>query len=207
MKTNPIKKQNPQTLFNKCKQPIHDPLFKYVRIPHPPFLKGGSRKILLYLLTICILISALTAGCGYSNKSLISRKINSIYIPIFENDTFRRGVEFDLTKAVKDTVISKTNLKIVSKDYADTVLSGTIKDVNESILTQDIGDNIVESRIILLVDFKLIDRRTGRILIDEKNIRQESEFIVTRGETLEFASDEGVTKLAQTIVNLLEEKW
>ncbi|ODS32603.1 MAG: hypothetical protein SCARUB_02255 [Candidatus Scalindua rubra] len=158
-------------------------------------------------LTCFILVFALMSGCGYSTKSLISRKINTIYIPIFENITFRRGIEFDLTKAVKEEIMSKTNLRIAQKDSADTILYGKINGVTEGVITQDITDNIVESRVTIYVDIKLVDRRTGRALINESGIKQSDEFIVRRGETLESATEEGFIELAETIVNYLEEKW
>ncbi len=154
-----------------------------------------------------ILALLLVYGCGYSNKSLISRNINSIYIPIFDNTTFRRGIEFDLTKAVKNEIMSKTYLRIVDKENADSVLHGTIKDFKEVVLAGDITDNIVESRVMLYVDLKLIDNRTGRILGVVNGIRQKAEFIVRRGETLDSATEEGILDIAETIVMRLEEKW
>ncbi len=158
--------------------------------------------------TAClILIFALISGCGYSTKSLISRKINSIYIPVFDNSTFRRGLEFELTKAVKDEIMSKTNLRIVEKDSADTILYGTITSVTEGILTQNITDNIVESRVTINVDIKLEDRRTGRVLISESDLKNSAEFVVGRGETIDSATEEGLVELAKEIVYHLEEKW
>ncbi|MFQ5712974.1 MAG: LPS assembly lipoprotein LptE [Candidatus Scalinduaceae bacterium] len=176
-------------------------------IPHSPFFKGGLRGILLNQFMGCILLAALMCGCGYSTRSLISRDISSIHIPIFGNTTFRRGVEFDLTKAVKDEVMSKTNLRIASKDYADTILEGTIREFKEGIITHGFGDSVVEARMTLFVDIQLVDRRTDRTLVAEKGISQTTEYIVRRGETLESAIDEGVVDLAETIVNLLAEKW
>ncbi len=164
-------------------------------------------KKLLNCLTGFVIVFVLTYGCGYSTRSLNIRNVNSIYIPIFDNTTFRRGIEFDLTKAVKEEVMSKTNLRIVNKDDADTILYGTIKDFKEGVLTQDFTDNIVESRVILFADIKLINKRTDRTLIDKRNISQTTEFIVNRGETLDSATEEGVVDLAETIVNLLGEKW
>ncbi len=154
-----------------------------------------------------ILALILVYGCGYSNKSLISRNINSIYIPIFDNTTFRRGIEFDLTKAVKNEIMSKTNLRIVDKESADTVLHGTVSNFKEAVLTLDITDNIVESRVTLFVDFKLIDKRTSRTLVEENGISQSAEFIVRRGETLDSATEEGILDIAEIIVMRLEEKW
>ena len=164
-------------------------------------------KTLLNQIIGFVLVVALMCGCGYSTRSLISRDISSIHIPIFENNTFRRGIEFDLTKAVKNEVMSKTNLRIASKDYADTILHGTVKEFKEGIITHGFRDSVVEARMTLFVDIALVDRRTDRTLIDKKDIIQTTEYIVRRGETLESAIEEGVVELAETIVNLLAEKW
>ena len=161
----------------------------------------------VYSLAALLFVLTMVCGCGYSTKSLIIRDVETIYVPIFENNTFRRDLEFDLTKAVKDEVLSKTSLRIVKKDDADTVLYGTVNSLNEAILTQNTGDNIVENQIALFVDFKLIDMRTGKTLVERKDISQLAEYVIARGETLDSAYEEGITDMAETIVNLIEEKW
>ena len=156
---------------------------------------------------ICVaFVFVLASGCGYSQKSLISRKINSIYIPIFDNNTFRRGLEFDLTRAVKDEIMSRTSLRIVQKDSADTILSGTIRDVKETVLSQNSRDNIVESRVRIYADITLWDRRTERVLISG-SLNGAAEFIAKRGETVKSGIEEGIVNLAKIIVNNLEEEW
>ncbi len=149
----------------------------------------------------------LMCGCGYSTRSLISRDISSIHIPIFENKTFRRGIEFDLTKAVKDEVMSKTNLRIAGINYADTILHVSVERVDESIITSGFRDSVVEAQMILFVDIRLVDIRTNRTLIGKTGLSQSTGYIVKRGETLESAIEEGIVDLAETIVNLLGEKW
>jgi hypothetical protein len=151
-------------------------------------------------------VFVLASGCGYSQKSLISRKINSIYIPIFNNATFRRGLEFDLTRAVKDEIMSRTSLRIVQKDSADTILSGNIRDVKESALSQS-ADNIVEGRVSIYADITLLDRRTERALITRSNLTGAAEYLVKRGENVQSATEEGIANLAKIIVNNLEEEW
>lgn len=165
------------------------------------------KRISFRQLTYIVVLFALISGCGYTTKSLISRKINSIYIPIFENDTFRRGLEFDLTTAVKDEIMSKTKLRIAKKDNADTILTGKIMKVTEGMLSTNVADNIVESRVTISVDIKLVDRRTGRTLIEEKGLVRSAEFVVNRGENIKTATQESLAGLAETIVSQLEEKW
>jgi hypothetical protein len=168
---------------------------------------GHSKKISFRQLACIIALFALISGCGYTTKSLISRKINSIYIPIFENDTFRRGLEFDLTSALKDEIMSNTKLRILQKDSADTILTGRIIKVTEGMLSSNVEDNIVESRVTISVYIKLVDRRTGRTLVEEEDLKQSAEFIVKRGENINTASKESLVLLAKEIIFHLEEKW
>ncbi len=166
-----------------------------------------KKNIFQHYLTALLLVFVAVCGCGYSMKSLMIRDIDTIYIPIFENETFRRDLEFGLTKELKDEVLSKTNLRIVDRDIADTVLSGVIEEVQETILTQNTADNIVENQITLSVDFKLIESSTGRILVEKEKVRRRAEFVISRGETILSAYEEVLADLAETIVNLIEEKW
>jgi uncharacterized protein (UPF0303 family) len=180
---------------------------KMTKIKQQIIQTGIGKRISFRQLTYIIVFFALISGCGYSNKSLISRKINSIYIPIFENETFRKSLEFDLTNAVKNEIMSNTKLRIAKKDNADTILTGKIQKVTESMLSSNVEDNIVEGRVTIYVDIKLVDRRTGRTLIEEKNVKQSAEYIVKRGENIKTASQESLALLAETIVRHLEEKW
>jgi hypothetical protein len=180
---------------------------KMTKIKQQIIRTGLSNRFSIRQLTCIVVLFALMSGCGYTTKSLISRKINSIYIPIFENDTFRRGFEFDLTTAVKDEIMSKTKLRIAKKDNADTILTGKIMKVTESMLSSNVRDNIVESRITISVDIKLVDRRTGRTLVEKKGLKRSAEFVVSRGENIKTASQESLADLAEMIVSQLEEKW
>ncbi len=166
-----------------------------------------GKRISFRQLICIVVVFALISGCGYTTKSLISRKINSIYLPIFKNNTFRRGLEFDLAIALKDEIMSNTKLMITNKDSADTILTGKIIKVTEGMLSSNVKDDIVESRVTIFVDIKLVDRRTGRTLVDESGLNHAAEFVVGRGENINTASQESLSGLAEQIVNQLDEKW
>ncbi|MBC8555071.1 MAG: LptE family protein [Candidatus Brocadiales bacterium] len=157
---------------------------------------------------LCALVFlALISGCGYTTKSLISRNINSVYIPIFGNYTFRNGLEFELTKALKDEIMSRTKLGIAGIDDADTILTGKIIRVDEGATSSNAFDNLVESSISITVNFSLADRRTGRQLIAVDGLTGTGAIIITRGETINTGIQEAVERLATKIVYELEEKW
>jgi hypothetical protein len=133
--------------------------------------------------------------------------VRSVYVPIFDNNTFRRGYEFDLTKAVRDQILLRTRLNIVDKDVADSILFGKITSVDENVLIENTRDNIVESRVSVGIEIRWVDRRTGRTIVERKNIRRPTEFIVSRNETLTSSSNEAFVKVAQGIVDAMEEDW
>ena len=147
------------------------------------------------------------AGCGYTTQARNPANVHSVYVPIFDNRTFRRGLEVQLTQAVKTELLHKSGLRLASQPNADTELIGEIVDVRESVLLQDLRDDIVETGVSITVDLVWKDRRTGRILLDKRGVTDTAEFIVTRGETIGVATEEAFRDLAERIVALLEEGW
>ncbi len=159
----------------------------------------------LFRQLICVaFVFVLVSGCGYSQKSLISRKINSIYITTFENNTFMRGIEFDIAKALKDEIMSRTSLRIVQKDSADVIMTGEIGGSAQAALSQS-RDNIVESSVSISASVTLLDTRTGRSM--GGGAGGSASFIVDRGENVQSATEEAIANLARVLVDNLEEEW
>ena len=159
----------------------------------------------LFRQLICVaFVFVLVSGCGYSQKSLIDRKINTIYISIFENNTFVRGIEFDIAKAVKDEIMSRTSLRIVQKDSADVIMTGEIGGSAQAALSQS-RDNIVESSVSISASVTLLDTRTGRTM--GGGAGGGAAFIVDRGENVQSATEEAIANLARVLVDNLEEEW
>ncbi len=168
---------------------------------------GLGNRVSFMRFTCLLVLFVLISGCGYTSRSLISRNINSVFIPIFGNDTFRSGLEFDLTTALKDEIMSKTKLRIARKDDADTVLTGKIVKITEGVITSNARDNIIENQVTISVNIALADRRTGRALMSMSGLTNKAEYIVTRGENINTANQECLAGLAEKIIYQLEEKW
>ncbi len=159
------------------------------------------RRFFIFILIIIL------SGCGYSTRSLLRQDVEGIYVPIFDNDTFRRGLEFKLTKSVKDEILFRTKIKIVDREDADAVLYGKIADVKERVISENIADDIVEGSITLFLDIKLVDARTGRNIMEKKGLQWKTEYIGRRGEAVSTAENEAFVDIAERIVNLMEEDW
>ena len=159
------------------------------------------------LVLLSIVMLSVVLGCGYSSRSILKQNVHTVYIPIFDNNTFRRGLEYGLAKAIKDEIMFKTELRIVEKEDAETLLEGVIVDFNETVMVVDSNDNIVESRIFIVVDFTWKDVRTGRTIVKKEGIMAPTEFIVDHGETIETAKNESYVDIAEKIVDLMGENW
>lgn len=146
-------------------------------------------------------------GCGYTSKSLLPQNVNSVYVSIFDNKTFRRGLEFDLTNAIKNEVLFKTRLKLADKDHADSALYGKIRDVRGHVLIENPDAQVVETAVTIFVEFSWVDLRTGRTIVNKMGVTQQGEFKATRQEDEKFAEDKAFVDLAERIVNLMEEAW
>ena len=135
-------------------------------------LKQGAIAILAGLV-VCVLF---VCGCGepgaYSNESLYTDEVGSVYVEMFESRSFRRGVEYELTNAVAKRIEAETPYKVISsRDRADSVLSGQIMRVGEMVLTteRELGRGLEkEVEVQAVVSWKNL--KTGELLIDNKGV-------------------------------------
>ncbi len=161
-------------------------------------------RLSLPLLLLTLLLTNL-AGCGYSGKSLYPTSIRTVAVPIFANRTFRRQWEFRLTEAIDKNIEARTPFRLAPEGKADSVLTGTIHDITESVLTNRFQNNLPqETQITVVVDFTWRDVRTGRILVQRKNFARDSTLIPQIGERLPDAEQQSVERLARAIVEQMQ---
>ncbi len=102
---------------------------------------------------------------GYSTVPNYDPNIHTVYVPIFTNTTFSRGLEFELTDAVIKAIEQQTPFKVVhTAECADTELTGTIISYNKAILNVNQQNEVREAQMGLIVNVVWRDRRTGEIL-------------------------------------------
>lgn len=152
-------------------------------------------------------LSLLLSACGYTSRSQMRQNVNTIYIPIFDNHTFRRGLEFDLTNAIKNEIQFRTRLKIVDKDHADSALYGEIADVQKLVLLEDPRANVTEASMNIIINFSWVDLRTGKTIVKKANINQKAELVSRRKEDEGTAQREAFVDLAEKVINLMEDEW
>jgi len=106
---------------------------------------------------------------GYTTRPNYDCSIHTVRVPIFQNRTFAKGLEFDLTRAVVRAIELQTPYKVVGADVdADTELSGTIIAFTKGTLNVSPLNEIREQETNLVVELSWRNLRTGEILTDPK---------------------------------------
>jgi len=175
-------------------------------------VEKNRKTVVVVFAVVCLCVLLLGPGCGskgYSNESLYQDGVTSIYVEMFENQSFRRGVEYELTDALAKRIEAQTPYKIVSnRDRADTVLSGQIMSIGESILTLDRQTGRpIEKDVELKAVVNWKNLKTGEYLIEGENALAAASYSEWQSQGFEYGSSLAANKLAQRIVELMEKKW
>jgi hypothetical protein len=167
-------------------------------------------------LLLAIVLGAAPAGCasdpreGYSTASIYSTAIRTVAVPIFENETFARGVEFDLTDALIKEIEARTPYKVTTQPRADTILTGRIKSVELNQLSKSrltgLGEEVVMS---VTIDFEWKDWRTDAPLVARTSFSGHGLAVPSAptGERLELGRMAAVQQLARDIVDEMRAAW
>jgi hypothetical protein len=157
----------------------------------------------------------LLSGCGYMVGNAYGPEVRTIEVPIFQNDSFRRGIEYQLTEAVHKEIQSRTPFRLSKGPGTDTRLTGRIVDIRKDVLGETQFDDPRELQYSVFVRVTWEDLRTGRLLaeqevpIDPQSIPLvgQAEFAPEIGQSLATATQEATDRLARQIVNMLETPW
>jgi len=121
-----------------------------------------------------------------------------------------RNVEFMLTDAVIKEIQSRTQYRILGEQYADTLLTGTIKSVDLQMLSQSRKTGLVNEMLVKVVlDFEWLNLMQGGRIAGRKNFASSAIFIPSRPSSEPFAVGEFavVQQLASDIVDQMQASW
>lgn len=158
---------------------------------------------------------SLCTGCGYTVGQMHRQEVRSIYVPVFKNDTYRRGVEYQLTDAVHRQIQWKSHYRLAEGPEADTRLIGRITSIRKDVLGETRQDDPRELQLALAVQVSWEDQRTGQLLAQEDFALNQSgvpvnataDFAPEVGQSLATGLQESIDKLARKIVGMMETPW
>ena len=134
-------------------------------------MKYLSRKKVFYAVSI-ICIGFFISACGFHVSSKASSsQCGKIAIPVFENRTYKFGVEETLTNAVISEFLSRHGVEVVPVKSANTILYGSVVGYSEiNPLSFDVNENVMNYRLILIVDVVIKDVNKGTNLLTLKGL-------------------------------------
>ena len=125
------------------------------------------KKFLSTILLSSLLL--LVSGCGYhvgEIKPTPMRRINTIAVGSFKNETLLPRVEVQTANAVVKQFQQDGTYRIESADRADAIVEGTIEKVDRQPM-RVFANNVLQTsefELTLTVRYRVIDRVTGAVL-------------------------------------------
>lgn len=165
------------------------------------------------IVLLCSLLGICFCGCaemsGYCDESLFPEDVSSVYVEMFDNRSFWRGVEYELTDALAKRIEAETPYKIISsRDRADTVISGQISSIAQTLLSveRETGRALEkEAELRAMVSWKNL--KTGQLLIDNQEVIASASYSGLQNQDFSYASARAANNLAERIVELMEKEW
>ncbi|MEN6404865.1 MAG: LptE family protein [Thermoguttaceae bacterium] len=160
----------------------------------------------------------LLCGCaGYQlgNQTLFPTEIHTVYVPVFQSNSFRRNLGERLTEAVVKEIELKTPYKVVANANADSVLSGRIASDKKQVLVPGMTGDARDIEVAIRVEVRWLDRK-GRMLRDTQSVPLPEEIadvtgtgdvVPEVGQSVATAQQEAICRVAQQIVGLMEKPW
>ena len=163
--------------------------------------------------SLCLFMIANCASdptVGYSSATLYAPQFKSVAVPIFQNNTMAREMEFMLTDALIKEIESRTPYQILGEKYADTLLSGTIQSVTLRTISQSTTTGLDnEVMITVTMDFEWLNLQSGGRIIGRRNFSSSALFIPSRpsAEPFEMGQFAVVQQLSGDIVDQMQSSW
>ena len=186
-------------------------------------------KLIIRTLLFVIWAALNTSCMYYSMAGSIPAHINSIAIPIVENQT----AEFGMSESVTENLLVKFNeeniLRVTDEDQATSILRGTITRVSDAPYTFTKEEAVTEYRFTVHMKVEWYDVREDKNLLEKSfsgwgayglsgdissdAIDNDGDGLIDGedddefGDPSEFATTVAVTKIAEDILNEIMTSW
>ena len=167
-----------------------------------------SQSLTVVLATVLFFAS----GCSsYRLGSAVPEELRTIAVPVFENDSGFPEIDAVVTQYVLREFQREGTFKISSLDNASLKLLGKLvkSDIQSLSRDRNYGSGTAEYRYKLLAEITLVERGTGKLLIDDMQIKADTTFF-THGDMLTGLQDAQpriAKELARAIADAVLAHW
>jgi outer membrane lipopolysaccharide assembly protein LptE/RlpB len=166
------------------------------------------------LLTLLLSLS----GCGYhlgEIKPTPMRRVTTIAVPSFKNETLLPRVEAQTADAVAKQFQQDGTYRIESSDQADAILEGTIVSVERQPM-RVFANNVLQTsefELTVTVNYRVLDRITGAVLMEGKAVGVTPFFTEADRVNSDLVTNENMNypiaaqRMAEKLVGKVAEGW
>jgi len=157
-------------------------------------------------------------GCAryrFGAASLYPPDIQTVYVPVFESNSFRRNLSEWLTEAVCKEIELKTPYKVVGSPKADSILTGKLISDTKRVIIEDAYDFPREVEANIAVEVRWVNRKgdlinpSGAVPLpgDLVTLSAPGTQVAEFGQSLSTAQLQSIQSLSRQIVSLMESPW
>jgi hypothetical protein len=189
-------------------------------LPRPWKVAIGDRARCRPYRTLALLVVfvASVAGCAryrFGAASLYPPDIQTVYVPVFESNSFRRGLSEWLTEAVCKEIEAKTPYKVVGTPQADSVLTAKLISDTKRVIIEDKFDFPREVEANIAVEVRWVTRHGdainpgGSVPLPQDLVLLSAPgtMVAEFGQSLSTAQLQSIKELAAQIVSMMEMPW
>lgn len=131
------------------------------------------------LVRVCSAFALLlgAGGCGYSVRSSLDEKYQSVHVAPFRNLSAEYGLEAPLTNGVIRKFLTDGRLRVANRGEADLLLEGVVIDYRLQGLTFDQEDEVTQFAVFVQAGVRVTDQETGAILWEDTAMQGEVTFL------------------------------
>lgn len=156
--------------------------------------RAAAPSFVILLLCAATLPSCYTTGLRFPNQ------VRRVAVPVFDNQTFVRGVELDMTDRIRALLLERSDVELVKNEsQADASIRGRILRVDFPVLVGGNKQRVLEGSTVIQVAAELVDVKSGRVLARVRG-DDRAEFTTTLSENRSTATAELVDELAWRVL-------
>lgn len=141
--------------------------------------------------------------------------VQTVYVPVIESQSFRRGLGEGLTEAVVKEIERRTPYKVVPADRADSVLLATLVADRKRVVVESPTDEARDVEVTYDVRVRwtrhnqdiLGGQGTVPLPPDVVSILRAATFVPEAGQSYATAEEQAISRVASQIVDLMEATW
>jgi len=158
------------------------------------------------------------SGCAayrFGASSLFPPDIQTVYVPVFESNSFRRNLSEWLTEAVCKEIELRTPYKVVGSPQADSVLIGKLTSDTKRVIVEDKFDQPREVEVNMSVEVRWVNRK-GDLVSPVTAVPLPQDLLMVSapgmlvpeyGQSVSTAQQQSIQRLASQIVSQMEMPW